>query len=672
MSAKTTQKPAEQKRDDLGLRSRSATLSSVNAEKRTVDLVWTTGASVLRNSWDGAFYEELSLDPSHVRMDRLNNGAPFLADHNGYRVADTLGVIIPGSAKLGAEGGTATIRFAKAEDDPEADKIFRKIQDKIIQNVSVGYRVWKMEKVEGGDAKTPTMRATDWEPYEISAVAMGADDQAGFRSLIDSRGEPQEHNKMNEEEKKAAEKLAEEKRQADMKTVAEGAARAERERQSGIRLAVRAVKLDEAFAEKLCNDNVSLDEARKAVLNEMATRSEAIKTETHVTLVDSDPDKKIRGMSAALFERGGRATESVRVAKASGKEEFKSLELDSGEFRGITLENVARWSLDIRGVAHRHINDKQKLFSMALEARSGYGAASDFSVLLENVMYKTLRAQYSVTADTWKRWCGTDSVSDFRNSNRYLRGTFGVLDVLPENAEYIARAIPDGQKTAINTQTYGGKIGISRQALINDDMGAIAAQAADFGRSAGLTIEKAAYALLALNSGAGPTMADTNPFFHTSRGNVTTGAALSVTALDLDRQAFRKQQDISSNEYLDLHPSIMLVSTALAMQADVLNKAPYNNDGGSGLKNFQQPNGVQNMFTDIVSSPRVDAISTTRRWLFTAEKQAFLVVFLDGSGNGPTMESRPGFDVDGIEWKCRVDFKVNAFDPKLALTNAGV
>ncbi|KKK96482.1 hypothetical protein LCGC14_2662310, partial [marine sediment metagenome] len=41
--------------------------SSIDAEKRTFDVVWTTGARVLRG-WFDQFWEELSLDPEHVRM----------------------------------------------------------------------------------------------------------------------------------------------------------------------------------------------------------------------------------------------------------------------------------------------------------------------------------------------------------------------------------------------------------------------------------------------------------------------------------------------------------------------------------------------------------------------------------------------------------------------------
>jgi hypothetical protein len=67
-----------------------------DAEKRTVDVVWTTGAKVLRGYFD-KLYEELSLDPKHVRMDRLNNGAPLLDTHSGYSLESVMGVVESGA-----------------------------------------------------------------------------------------------------------------------------------------------------------------------------------------------------------------------------------------------------------------------------------------------------------------------------------------------------------------------------------------------------------------------------------------------------------------------------------------------------------------------------------------------------------------------------------------------
>src|SRR5438128_2331245 len=100
--------------------------STLDRKNRTVEITWSTGSRVLRGFWD-RFWEELSLDPKHVNLDRLNNGAPFLMDHNGYRVADTPGVIERAwlaKADDGTPVGRAKVRFIRAGVDPEADRLF--------------------------------------------------------------------------------------------------------------------------------------------------------------------------------------------------------------------------------------------------------------------------------------------------------------------------------------------------------------------------------------------------------------------------------------------------------------------------------------------------------------------------------------------------------------------
>jgi phage head maturation protease len=662
---------------NVGPLSTRAAVGSVDVAKRTVDVVWTTGSRVLRNSfWDGPFFEELGLDPSNVRMGRLTSGtAPFLADHDGSSVASTLGVIE--SARLEKGQGIATVRFAAEGIDPAADMVFKKIADGVVRNVSVGYRTFKLEKVEGGDGNTPVFRATDWEPYEVSAVAMGADPSAGFRSETSlnecefpTRGMPQtqKETQMTEEElKRAAE--AEAKRAAELKSAQEAAVAQERERVLAIRSACAAGKLDASFADKLVADGTTADKARVLVLDAVATRNEQHVTEpAHISVSavkgGDERDKFVRGVSAWAFEKSGNGL--VEQAVKRGVKGFEDTEINGGQFRGMTLEHIARACLTRSGVAHANIYDRKRLFDLALTARAG-AATSDFAVLFENVMYKSMRAAYAVQQDTWRRFCGTDTVQDFKESHRFLNGSFGTLPVVGENAEYQNIAVPDGSKLSISTETRGGIIGLSRQAMINDDMGALLDVAVRFGRTAGRSIEKAVYDLLALNSGLGPDLADTDPFFdNAARGNVSTGAALSVAALDADRLQMRQQIDADQNDYLDLMPSILLVSPSLESAAKILNESSYDHTSSAAS---DKPNVVKGMFADIVSSPR---LSGTRRYLFTASKEALKVVFLEGSGEGPTMESQDGFRVDGTEWKARIDFKVNTFDPKHALTNAGV
>jgi hypothetical protein len=170
-------------------RSADVVAASINDADRTVDIVWTTGAAVLRYDWfnDLRFYEELSLDRGHVRMGRLNDGAPLLDSHSGYGLDGVMGVVEDNSATLGKNEGRARVRFASEGIDENADKVFRKVQDKIIRKVSVGYRIYKLEKTNRDIDGVPVYRATDWEPFEVSFVALPADAGAGVR---DAKGDP--------------------------------------------------------------------------------------------------------------------------------------------------------------------------------------------------------------------------------------------------------------------------------------------------------------------------------------------------------------------------------------------------------------------------------------------------------------------------------------------------
>jgi hypothetical protein len=166
-----------------------ADVGSVNEQARTVDVTFSTGASVDRmDYWTGKRYREmLSMNPKHVRLDRLNTAGPFLNAHSAYSVDDVLGAVVPGSARIEKGVGVATIRFSRRED---VEPIFQDVIDGILRSVSVGYRVHKFEEDASKDNKIPVRTAVDWEPYEISAVPMPADAGAGMRDADKANTNP--------------------------------------------------------------------------------------------------------------------------------------------------------------------------------------------------------------------------------------------------------------------------------------------------------------------------------------------------------------------------------------------------------------------------------------------------------------------------------------------------
>jgi hypothetical protein len=676
-------------------RAASVVPSSINIEARTIDVVWTTGARVMRGYFD-KYWEELSLEPKHVRLKRLNNGAPLLDAHSDYRSSDVVGVVEAKSARIEGGKGVATVRFAKAEDDPEADKIFRKVVDGILQNISVGYSTYKMEKVEDSADKIPVYRAVDWEPYELSVVPMGADDGAGFRSASSERNpcvfvtrtmqempmtmKPEDTDTPTSGESVAAaatravatQRIEEARKIAAAREEASQAAIAsERERMTGIRDVAKRAGLGEAWATRLIEGGTTVEEARDEAFRELTSGDDDTPINGHVRIGAGDDarDKFIRGASAALFE----STNTRRLIEAAKKklpDVFDGVALDGGEFRGLSVLELARRSLERQGVSTRGM-DRMRMIGQAFIHRSAYQTTSDFANILENVLGKVLLGAYATQENTWERFCGVETVTDFRSSNRYRTGSVSSLDTVPEHGEYKNGTIPDASKYAVATERKGKIFALSREVLVNDDMGALTNLAMEFGRAAGRTIENAVYALLAQNSGLGPTMAvDSQPFFHSNRANVNaTGSAISVAGIDADRVVMRAQKDPSSLDYIDLNPAILLVPDALKGTAMVINDAQYDPDTANKL---QRPNMVRGLFREVIGTPRLSAAST-RRYLFADPMQAaaIVVAFLEGYGRGPLLESENGWRIDGVEWRVTLYAKAQVGDPKAAVTNAG-
>ena len=404
--------------------------------------------------------------------------------------------------------------------------------------------------------------------------------------------------------------------------------------------------------EVLADPGLTIETIQARLLAEMGKGAEPANPQNafpKIETVSDEGDKRKDAVVASILARAGVAQDAA--ARAA---------LSSNPYRGDRLLDTARASLQRAGVS------VSGMTPMEVVAAAFTQGTSDFPLLLENAMHKTLQAAYATAALTWNRFCATGSVSDFRAHNRYRTGSFGSLDAVNELGEFVNKSIPDGEKASITAGTKGNIINLSRTAIINDDLGAFVGLSNMLGRAAARTVEADVYALLALNSGAGPTMGDGKTLFHADHGNITTGAAITMAALDLDRVAMASQKDVSGNDYLDLRPAVLLVPIGLGGTARSINDAQYDPDTANKL---QKPNIVNGLFRDIVDTPRMTG---TRRYLFAdpSEAPVLEVAFLDGNQN-PYLELQNGFDVDGARYKVRLDYGVGAIDYRGAVTNAG-
>lgn len=667
-------------------------LKSIDEKARTIDVVFATETPVLRRNWDGTYYEVLDCNPASVRMDRLNAGAPVLNNHSRYSVTDVLGVVE--AASFVKKEGRATLRFSTRED---VNPIWGDVKNGITRGISVGYNVWQYDVTEK-TGEIPVYRATDWEPAEISLAPIPADVNSGTRSaenlhtvIINSKNNnmpenvtPQERTQQiteavravgledayatelinNEElsvdqaraaiftklgETKKAKPAA--KKAEDTPATQPAAAAATQERASEIVHAVRAAGMGIDYAFELINtENLTADQARQAILNKMAEKQiPAAKPAGNLIAVTGldETTKQRNAIITGLALRSGLVTEKSIAA---------DLLEGSRQYRSISLLDVAKESLTRAGI------DYSGLDKMALVARAITSSTSDFPVLLQGVIHKTLLANYQIAADSWRKFCFVGSVSDFREHKRLRMGSFSRLDKIQENGEFKNKKITDAEQEGISAETYGNIINVSRKMIVNDDLNAFSRLAMGLARAAARSIELDVYALLASN----PTMADGNALFHANHNNIGTAGAPTVAAFDEMRVLMAKQKDKDSNDFLDLRPANLVIGIHQGGTAKVLNSAVYDPETANKL---QKPNMVNGMFSNIIDTAQI----TTNAYYAFADaniEPTIEVAFLDGVQD-PFLEQHQEFNVDGMSWKVRLDYGVDAIGWRGAVKNVG-
>jgi ATP-dependent Clp endopeptidase proteolytic subunit ClpP len=447
---------------------------------------------------------------------------------------------------------------------------------------------------------------------------------------------------------------------ADLDKIRREATEAERTRVAGITRAVRAAKLPADKADEMIREGLTIEQAQARVIDAWAA-GDGPDTQGHVRVegIADERDKWLQGAQNAVLTHAGMAKIVNQHTQAK---------IEPGEFRGLSMLELARDCLERNGVKTRGLG-KRELIGRALtmSPQGSYQTTGDFAVLLENTMHKVLQAAYATTPDTWSRFCATGTVSDFRPHNRYRMGVFSRLDRLSENGEFKNKPINDAEKELIQASTFGNVIGLSRQALISDDLSAFNRMAMMLGRAARLSVEIDVYALLGENGGNGPTMNDGATLFDATHNNVDgTGAAPSVAAFEAARTGMAQQKDPWGNDFLDVRPAIWVGPLGLGGDARVVNDAQYDPDAANKL---QRPNKVRGLFQDIVDTVR---LTGTPWYAFAdpAQIPAIEVSFLDGESE-PYMETEEGFRVDGVEWKVRHDYAVGAIDWRGVWKNPG-
>ena len=145
------------------------------------EAVFYSGAKVERYDWWTGEIYDLSFDMNGADLSALNAQAPVLNGHESEEAEDVIGVVQ--SATKDKRGYVASMRFSNRED---VAGIRQDIADGILRNVSMGVSIQALKLVSKPEEKRKHYMATEWKPFEISVVPIGADPGAKFLSR-DSR-----------------------------------------------------------------------------------------------------------------------------------------------------------------------------------------------------------------------------------------------------------------------------------------------------------------------------------------------------------------------------------------------------------------------------------------------------------------------------------------------------
>ncbi len=634
--------------------------ASIDAAERTIDVVWSTGARVRRNPFFGdPFDEELAMDPRAVRLDRLNAGAPLLKVHDASVLDSVIGSVVPGSARIENGRGVARVRFS---DRAEVEPLWKDVEAGHIRAVSIGYQVHRFEVTK--QAGAPELwRAVDWTPFEISAVPIGADPAAGFRSdeplhpcVVHRADAPtQEKAAMDDAVTDNAETHT---RQAapeaqdrvsntpliDAEAIAARARDSERERVGTIYDLAGRLHLERSFADDLVKRGVTLDAARSEILDKVAADAEKTRVSPQVSIPLGGRDERVTrrdAVSNALLHRYSPT--------------LFPLSEPAREYRGMTLVEHAREFLSSSGVNVRGMS-RDEIATRALHS------TSDFPEVLAAVTGKTLRQAYDAYPRTYVPFCRQVLATDFKAMHRVQLGEAPQLVKVNEGGEFKRGTLAEGRES-YRVETYGRVVAVTRQVLINDDLDAFTRIPAMYGTAIATLESDVVWGIILANAA----MSDSIALFHQNHGNLANPAtALSVTAIGAARAAMARQTGLDKKTILNVRPAYLIVPASLELAAEQL--------VAQNLVPAQTGNVVPSSIRTLtpISEPRLDAASLTAWYLAANPAQIDTIeyAYLEGQ-QGAYIETRNGFDVDGVEIKCRLDFGAKAIDWRGLYRNPG-
>ena len=612
----------------------------IDEANRTGRVSASSELPVLRQSYfRDPWVEVLGHDKDEVDLARLQSGASVHYNHSRQR-SDRIGVVE--SASLVNKRLQATVRISKRED---VNDVWQDIRDGILTNISIGYTIDERTLTREGKDKPAEYRVTRWTPHEVSFVDIPADPSVGV-----GRNESGE---LMYRVHEIGESTMPEKITNIDDALKQGAAQ-ERERVSSINEVFAPYPEFEATRTLCLEGEHDENEARKLLLKELgrntfpvgqeAYRPEAGDFHDTRTYMPERRDDFQKAAADALCQRANISIEKPHAA--------------AQDLGGRSLLDMARMFCGRNG-----FNIGRMTNSQILERAF---TTSDFPLALQDAASKSLLTGYDLAPSTHTIVTRQTLVPDFKVVFKVAASASPDLKLVNEDGEYTYSGVTEVGASA-QLATYGRVQVVSRQTLINDDLGEVLRAL----QSGGTAIARLQSDIVWGRITSNVVMPDGDALFHANHNNISVAAALTVASLGDMKRLMRLQQAPKLNAadviYLDLQPFVLVVPPSLETTAEQL------------LNSIDDPANANNTFNPfahklrLIVEPRLETDSTTRYYLMTDPDRFtwFDRVGLEGEPNG-FLAQQDGWSIDGTEFKVRNDFAAVVNDFRGAVKNDGV
>lgn len=653
-------------------------VGNVDEASRTIELSISSEEARVPRWWGD---EILGHGPNDIRMERIQTAGSFLFAHG--RDLNHSWMPIGSIKRVWLDQEQRKLRAEVCfDDDEESMKIMRKVQSGSIRGVSIGYQVYRWVDIEENHMDSergiegPCGIASDWEPFEISLEPIPADPGVGPGRSVENdeidppmtRNEPetplaapasQNHTNnrrsdhpMGEKELRAAiaaetdeAKKTELQRQLDT-LLAERTA--ERQRTQEIRAIARAHELSDEQVDQWINDGTDLNEVRKAALDLVAQRRTPAST---VKVTKDGGDSTRAAMTDGIALRAG-----LKIEKPAD---------GANDFRYYSLLRLAEECLVLDGRSIKGMSPDR----IARDAATG---STTFANIMGTNVHRSLLQAYAEVPVTYTEAAKIVNAQDYRTMERAMLSEFDTLELVLPGAEYTHGGFSD-QAVKYKIAKYGRIFSVTEETIINDELQALSDTPQAMGASARRYVNSLFWSTFLGN----PNMDyDSVALFHSTHGNLVSGTgkvgAPTVETLKAAKLLMSKQKGLKGQAAIGLQPAKLFVPSELAIDAWTIINSTVD-----PTKSNATPNPFQNRLTvveePLLSDSSITGYSATAWYLESAWGYGVVpaeVAFLGGQ-DAPRIDSRQGFDTDGIEYKVKLPVGVKIVDHRGWVKNPG-